>query len=83
MRIMSPDFLHPSISAAYLDLSAATVIKSWGTDLTDTLLLDKNIAVTIKGGYNSGYTSNSSNTTLHGTVTVKKGSLTVEHLVVQ
>jgi hypothetical protein len=74
---------YPSITAAYLDISSATIIKAWGTDITDSLILDKNIAVTIKGGYDSGYISNSGTTTLHGTITVKQGSLTVEHLVVQ
>src|ERR1039457_6965947 len=74
---------YPSISDAYLDASVPTVIKAWGTDITDSLILNKDLAVTIRGGYNSEYTSNPGTTTIHGTVTVKKGSLTVEHLIVQ
>ncbi|HBA71372.1 MAG: hypothetical protein A2X82_14395 [Geobacteraceae bacterium GWC2_55_20] len=59
------------------------MIKTWGTDFTENLLLNKSIAVTIKGGFNADYTSNGGNTILRGSITVGKGSLTVEHLVVQ
>jgi parallel beta-helix repeat protein len=75
---------YSSISAAYLAASAASIIKAWGTDFTENLLFKSNIAITLKGGYNAGYTSSTGGaTTLHGTLTVGKGSLTVENLVVQ
>jgi parallel beta-helix repeat protein len=73
---------YTSISAAYLDISGSTVIKVWGTDFTEDLLLDKSIDVTFEGGFDAGYNTNTGNTTLHGTVTVMRGSLAIENLIV-
>jgi parallel beta-helix repeat protein len=74
---------YSSISDAYLNSSSATEIKTWGTDITENLLLNKSLTVTIKGGFNAGYTSNDGITILHGTIKVRKGKLTVEKVVVQ
>jgi hypothetical protein len=67
----------------YFDKSSVTEIKAWGTDITDNIILDKGFDVSIEGGFNAGYTSNDGITTLHGTLKVRKGKLTVEKLVVQ
>jgi hypothetical protein len=74
---------YPSIMDAYAHASTSNIIKSWGTDFTENLLLGKSIDVTIKGGFDAGYITNTGNSTLHGTLAVGKGSLTLENLVVQ
>ncbi|MFZ4859179.1 MAG: hypothetical protein ACOYL3_22605, partial [Desulfuromonadaceae bacterium] len=74
---------YPALQQAFLAALPSAVIKAWGTDFTENLLLNKNGAVTIKGGFNEAYTSNSGKTTLHGTLTVRKGKVIVENLLLR
>ena len=74
---------YSSINAAYLDISATSVIKAWGTDFTENLELDKGKALTLRGGFDSTYTTNSGFTTLHGALTIGTGSVVVDKLAIQ
>lgn len=72
-----------TLQAAYNGAQAGGTIKAWGTDFTEKLSANINKTVTLKGGYNSSYTSNSGYTTLHGILSIGNGSLTVENLELQ
>jgi hypothetical protein len=74
---------YPRIHDAYLLLGAGGTIQARQVEFTENLILDKNIAATLEGGYNTAYTDNSGYTTLHGYLTVNRGSLTVENLVIE
>jgi YVTN family beta-propeller protein len=75
----------PTLLEAYTAAEPNDIILAWGTDFNgETLILDKNIAVTLKGGYNREYTNdNGGFTTLQGSLTVKSGLLTVEQLIIR
>jgi hypothetical protein len=72
-----------TLLAAYTAAQPSAVIKAWGTSFTGPLTLGLSKAVTIKGGYNEGYSTNGGYTTLQGSLTVKNGALTVERLVIR
>lgn len=74
---------YSSILDAYTSAATGNIIKVWGTDFTEILGLDKDKAVTFKGGFDSTYSTNSGFTTLHGTLTIGTGSVTIENLAIQ
>ena len=76
-----------TIDAAYkagTTLNNAT-IKLWGINFTENLLLDENKAVTLEGGYNSSYSTQTSGvfTTITGTLTIRDGKMTVERVILK
>jgi hypothetical protein len=78
-------FYFSTLQAAYNAATSAYPVLAWGTDFTEEFKADDagNKAVTIKGGYDDAYETNNGYTTLHGTLTVTKGSLTVERLAIR
>lgn len=73
---------YPTILSAYQAAASGNTIRIWGTDFTETFSFNLPISVTLKGGYDQGYGSNTDYTTLRGTLTIGKGTLTVEQLIV-
>jgi YVTN family beta-propeller protein len=85
-RIYGTDKYNPTLLEAYTAAEPNNnIILAWGTDFNgENLILDNNIAVTLKGGYNREFTSNNGDyTMLQGSLTVKSGALTVERLVIR
>jgi photosystem II stability/assembly factor-like uncharacterized protein len=86
-RIPYPaQFLYFStLQAAYNSANSVYPVQAWGTDFTGDLNAADagNKAVTLKGGYNGAYNANNGYTTLHGSLTVTKGTLTVERLIIR
>ena len=74
---------YSTLGAAYVAAVNGSIILSREYSFSENLDLDRNISVTLKGGYNTSYTSNSGYTTLHGILTIVNGSLTVENLVIR
>jgi hypothetical protein len=72
----------PTLHAAYDGTPSDSTIKAWGTEFTEALDCGQAKSVTIKGGYDTGYTDNGGFTLLHGTMTISAGSLTLENLVI-
>jgi hypothetical protein len=68
---------------AYGAAATGKKILVWALDFSETFTFNLNKAVTLEGGYDSNYTSNSGYTLLHGPVTIQRGALTVENLVVR
>jgi hypothetical protein len=63
---------------------SAVEIQAQGVVLDDSAInLNRNVSVSLKGGYDTGYTGNSGYSTLAGNLTVTLGSLTVERLIVR
>jgi uncharacterized repeat protein (TIGR02543 family) len=83
VRIMETLVEYPRIHDAYLLLGAGGTIQARQVELTENLILDRGIAVTLEGGYNTAYTSSSGHTTLHGSLTVISGSLSLENLSIR
>lgn len=69
VRVGSPPTYYSTLQAAYDAASNGSVIQSRAITFTENLLINRNITVTLQGGYDCGYTSNS------GNVTYLKGKL--------
>ncbi|KAF0218590.1 MAG: Ig family [Geobacteraceae bacterium] len=52
---------------------------SWSEDIT----FDRNVTVTIKGGYDDAFTSQPGITTLQGILTISGGTVTIDNLAIQ
>jgi serine protease AprX len=74
---------YPSLTAAYGAAASGAVISAWGITFHEDLLCAEDKAITLKGGYNEGYTANVGYTTLHGKLTVGSGSLSVDKLIIR
>jgi hypothetical protein len=84
VRIDLPAVKHySSILDAYSSAAKIDTIKAWGTDFTEDFTFKMDKAVTIRGGFNAEYSSNTGYTTLQGKLTIQSGSLTVERLAIQ
>jgi photosystem II stability/assembly factor-like uncharacterized protein len=84
VRFWQPhDIYFESLQTAYDNLDTGTLIESQAVHLNENLFFDRNISVTLKGGYDAMYTNNPSATTINGTLTISDGSLIVEHLVIR
>ena len=74
---------YPTIMAAYQAATSGKRILIWGTDFSEVFTFNKNNAVTLAGGYDSGYKFQTGYTTMNGPLIIQNGSLTVENLVIR
>jgi YD repeat-containing protein len=74
---------YPTLQEAYNKAPNPGTVKAWGTDFTEDLKASIIKSVTLKGGYDSGYSANSSYTALHGTLTIGSGSVVIENFIIQ
>ena len=95
--IFAPDTLHkarigggsgyfPTLTQAYggASSSGTVTIEAWGTLFKENLSCNEGKRVIIKGGYRGDYSSNSAGvTTLQGTLSVTKGTLIVEKVIIR
>lgn len=81
-RIGDTSSYRSTLQEAYDDSPNPGTVKAWATDFSEELTCGKTKDVTLKGGYNGGYTSNTGYSTLQGKITVQSGSLTVENLLI-
>jgi hypothetical protein len=58
------------------------VVQLKATDLTGDLNVSRGVAFTLKGGYDSGYSTTGGLTNIHGTVTISAGTVTFENIVI-
>lgn len=73
-----------TLQAAYNAAAGQSILKVQAVDFNEDLNANLSKTVTLVGGYNGDYTSNSGGeTVLHGSLTVSSGQLIVESLVVQ
>jgi hypothetical protein len=74
---------YPSLKAAYLAASTTAIIQSKATTFSGGLLLDRGIAVTLRGGYDAGYSTQTGYSLVEGKLTVATGSVVVDRLVIR
>jgi hypothetical protein len=72
---------YPSLITAYNEAMAGEQIQARAELFSESLTIEKNVR--FKGGYDSDFHSATGKTGIHGTLTVKGGSLTVENLQIQ
>jgi hypothetical protein len=54
-----------------------------GTEITERVILDRNVGLSLKGGYNETFTSCTGTTVINGFVVVERGSLTIDRFVIK
>jgi hypothetical protein len=74
-----------TISDAYADLPNVTggMIQAWEYTFVESPILGRSIPVTLVGGFNASYSSNSGYTTIKGDLTVELGSLIIDRVVIR
>ncbi len=73
---------YSSMGEAYRGANDNDVIRILGRDFYESLLLDRPIGVTLKAGYSCGYGTNPSMSLVKGPVTISKGTVIVENLMI-
>jgi len=58
------------------------VVQLTATDQTGDLDFSRGVAFTLKGGYDSAYSTNDGVTNIHGTVSISAGTVTFENIVI-
>jgi hypothetical protein len=72
-----------TLQEAYNGAPTGATIKAWDISYVEDLECGQDKGVAIMGGYDTGYGAQVGITTLDGTLTIRRGSLTVERLVVK
>jgi serine protease AprX len=73
---------YPSLTTAYAAASSGATISAWGITFHGDLVCAEEKAIAIKGGYDRDYNANGGYTTIHGTLELRKGSMTVERMII-
>jgi PKD repeat protein len=79
----APPSYYSSLTAAYGLASGGDTIQGRAEIFTEDLNCNRNISVTLKGGYNATFTENSGFTTISGSLAISSGTVTVENLIIQ
>jgi hypothetical protein len=79
----SPNVYYPSLQNAFDSVADDSVIRARGLTFTETLSLNRPVTVRLLGGYNIDYTTQTGVTTINGTLTIAKGSLEVDRVVIR
>jgi hypothetical protein len=76
-----PPVYYSSIQAAYDSAVDGDVIQCQAIDFTEDLTINRNISVTLKGGYNADYSSDALSTSIIGKLRGANGTLQLESIV--
>jgi hypothetical protein len=69
-----------TLQEAYQNVADGDIIQSRSGTITGTLQLTREVTISIKGGYDGKYESNSSYTTIIGDLKISAGTVQVENL---
>lgn len=74
---------YATLQAAYNAVTAGAVIQLLDNSVAGTLNANKNVAVSLKGGYDTGYANNTGTTTLTAPLTIGLGSVVIDRIVIK
>ncbi len=83
VRIYGSPVMYISLQSAYDAATSDDVLQAQAAVLVESPILDKPAAVTIKGGYDNEFNAVTGITTLQGTLTLKKGTVTIDGLMIR
>lgn len=72
-----------ALQAAYDTANSGDIIQSQALHLNGNVILDRNISVTLQGGYDELYFNNPSDTTVNGVLTVTDGTVSIQNMVIR
>jgi hypothetical protein len=78
-----PEHDYVSLQTAYGEAGSGETIKILAVTLTETIDLNQPRDISISGGYEDGYAGQSGYSTISGSLTVGKGTLTVERIILK
>ncbi|MBT0663846.1 putative Ig domain-containing protein [Geobacter pelophilus] len=78
-----PDATYSSLQEAFNNVPNNGTIQAMATTFIENVVLNRLVAITLKGGYEPTYTSNGGVTVLQGTLTVQRGSLSIENVAIR
>lgn len=79
----SQPFNSSSIQAAYDASTAGDTINLWAVSYQEDVSCSRDVDITIRGGFNAGYTSVSGETILNGSLNITAGSVTLDELTIK
>ncbi len=71
---------YATIQEAYGGVGVEDTIRLWATDYTEDLFFDADKIITLVGGYDEQYLTRTGFTTLHGSLTIGRGTVIVDGL---
>ena len=74
---------YDAIGIGYSAVADGGMLQMQASGFTENLGFNRGVAVTLKGGYNCGFSANSGWTTLSGSMTVVDGSVAIENLIIK
>lgn len=75
--------LYSVLQTTYDIATDGTVVQSMSVGFDENLDLNREVAVTLDGGYGCDYTTNQGYSTINGTLTITSGEVTVSNIVVR
>jgi hypothetical protein len=83
-KIGTMTYNYPSIHASYESMSSGTIMQIRVLESSETLALDEDKTVTLKGGYGCDFSTNAgSYTIVNGSLTISKGTVTIENIIIK
>lgn len=83
VRILELLSYYTFIHDAYGAMSAGGTIQARNVEFIENLLLNKSIAVDLKGGYESGYSHSSGYSAIRGVVAIEHGALVMDKIIIK
>ena len=84
VRIVGPPTVYyDSLQAAFNAVTGSAVIQARAVSLTEGLTLSNPATIRLRGGFDAGYVIQTGYTTVQGKLTIGRGSLVVERLVIR
>ena len=78
----APISYYPSLFSAYLAAPASATIEAFGTEFLERLVFNQRKVVTIKGGYDGEYASDTGVTRIKGNMIIRQGMIRVNKVAV-
>ena len=74
---------YSTLQDAYDEALDGDTIQSLAVVVGTDLNLNRNVSVTIKGGYDCDYSTNDQKSKVNGPVTIRSGTVTIENVIIQ
>lgn len=71
---------YPNIQSAYNSATESSVIKLLAIDFTESFTANRNVAVTLEGGYQCGFVTNLGNTVMHSMPHLSSGTVKMRNI---
>jgi hypothetical protein len=79
----TPNYFYHSLQNAFDNVFDDSVVRTRGVTFTENLSLHRVVDLKLFGGYNTDYSSHNGVTTINGDLTIDKGSLVVDRVVIR